>query len=45
MGEVTQHLRRFEEIGESLSDPNMDPDKMMKILEEQGRRSRKNRSA
>lgn len=35
-GEITQLLKRFEEIGETFSDPNLSPEKMEKLLEEQG---------
>lgn len=35
LGSVVQALKRFEEIGQSLSDPDLDPDKMQTLLEEQ----------
>ncbi|MGE0616535.1 MAG: energy-dependent translational throttle protein EttA [Bacteriovoracia bacterium] len=35
MGEVVTMLRRFQEISEAFADPNLDPDKMEKLLEEQ----------
>lgn len=36
MGDVALALKRFEEIGQALCDPDLDPDKMEKLLEEQG---------
>ncbi len=35
LGELAKWLKRFNEIGESFSDPNLDPDKMEKMLAEQ----------
>ena len=35
LGELAKWLRRFNEIGESFSDPDLDPDKMEKMLAEQ----------
>jgi energy-dependent translational throttle protein EttA len=35
MGDLTKWLKRFEEIGGAFADPNLDPDKMEKLLEEQ----------
>jgi len=35
MGEVIYHLKRFEEINAQFADPDLDPDKMEKLLEEQ----------
>jgi energy-dependent translational throttle protein EttA len=34
-GDVAKWLKRFEEIGEKFSDPELDPDLMEKLLEEQ----------
>lgn len=36
MGPVVQWLKRYQEITEMFSDPNLDPDKMEKLLGEQG---------
>lgn len=36
LGEVNAWLKRFEEIGEAFADPDLSPDKMEKLLEEQG---------
>jgi ATP-binding cassette ChvD family protein len=36
MGDIAKWLKRFNEIGEAFADPNLDPDKMEKLLEEQG---------
>jgi ATPase subunit of ABC transporter with duplicated ATPase domains len=35
MGDVVLWLKRFNEIGEQFADPNLDPDKMEKLLAEQ----------
>ena len=35
MGEIVRFLKRFEEINTQFSDPNLDPDKMEKLLAEQ----------
>jgi len=35
MGEVTRYLKRFEEINAEFANPDLDPDKMEKLLEEQ----------
>jgi len=35
MGSLVKWLKRFEEIGNMFSDPNLDPDKMEKLLDEQ----------
>ncbi len=37
LGELPILLKRFEEISNSLSDPNLDPDKMQEILDEQAK--------
>lgn len=37
MGEVVLWLKRFEEISAAFADPELDPDKMEKLLEEQGK--------
>jgi ATP-binding cassette ChvD family protein len=37
MGEIVQHLKRFEEISNLFADPDLDPDKMEKLLEEQAK--------
>jgi sulfate-transporting ATPase len=34
-GQLGKDLKRFEEIGEKFADPNLDPDEMTKLLEEQ----------
>jgi sulfate-transporting ATPase len=34
-GELAIDLKRFEEIGHAFADPNLDPDKMTELLEEQ----------
>jgi sulfate-transporting ATPase len=36
MTEINALLKRFEEIGEAFSDPDLSPEKMEKLLEEQG---------
>src|ERR1700761_2982231 len=36
MGAVVKWLERYHEITNSFADPNLDPDKMEKLLEEQG---------
>lgn len=36
MGEINALLKRFEEIGEAFNDPDLSPEKMEKLLEEQG---------
>jgi sulfate-transporting ATPase len=35
LGEISNLLKRFEEIGEAFNDPDLSPDKMEKLLEEQ----------
>jgi sulfate-transporting ATPase len=35
MGPIVQWLKRFEEIGQAFTDPELDPDKMEKLLSEQ----------
>ncbi len=35
MGDIVKHLKRFEEINAAFADPNIDPDKMEKLLAEQ----------
>lgn len=35
MGEIVTHLQRFEEISQMMADPDLDPDKMDKLLSEQ----------
>ncbi|MBL7714030.1 MAG: energy-dependent translational throttle protein EttA [Bdellovibrionales bacterium] len=35
MGPVVKHLKRFEEISQAFADPDLDPDKMEKLLAEQ----------
>jgi len=35
MGELVALLKRFEEINEAFADPNLDPDKMQELLDEQ----------
>lgn len=35
-GEINKLLQRFEEIGEAFNDPDLSPEKMEKLLEEQG---------
>ncbi len=37
MGDIVRHLARFQEISEAFADPDLDPDKMEKLLEEQGK--------
>ncbi len=36
LGEINQMLKRFNEISEKFSDPELDPDEMQSLLEEQG---------
>jgi ATP-binding cassette ChvD family protein len=36
MGAIVKYLKRYAEINESFADPNIDPDKMEKLLAEQG---------
>ncbi len=36
LGEITDLIERFNLISEKFTDPNLDPDKMEKLLEEQG---------
>lgn len=35
MGQIVEDLKRFQEITDAFSDPDLDPDKMEKLLEEQ----------
>lgn len=37
LGEVSRALKRFEEINAALSDPELDPDKMEKLIDEQAK--------
>ena len=37
MGDLVQNLKRFEEISTKLGDPNLDPDKMMELIDEQAK--------
>jgi sulfate-transporting ATPase len=37
LGEIVNQLKRFEEISEQLGDPDLDPDKMEALIDEQGR--------
>lgn len=37
LGEVSKALKRFEEINAALSDPELDPDKMEKLIDEQAK--------
>jgi len=37
MGDVVKHLARFEEIGNLLGDPDLNPDKMQELLDEQAK--------
>ncbi len=37
MGDIVKHLKRFEEISNLFADPDLDPDKMDKLLEEQAK--------
>lgn len=37
MGEIVTLLKRFEEISNAFADPDLDPDKMEKLLEEQAK--------
>lgn len=37
MGDIVKHLKRFEEISNLFADPDLDPEKMEKLLDEQAK--------